>query len=393
MTKEEKQDLIQTAARKAWNDGGQWGLLAMATGTGKSKCAVDEVRTLFIDTAVSSRTASAIPSIYLVVPTEKLRDNNWEAEFAKWGASDEYADLNRYCYASINKVRDQIIDLVILDEGHNLTELNSRFFTSNSIKRVMVLTATPPNPNSEGADLKKVELFKQFRLKTDFYYPIEQARKDGLVSDYELCIVYTQLDETDKYIEAGPKAKRFYQTELENYKFLTKMIQKFAIQNNYIMVKVKSLARMRLIASSKEKMATARLLLEKCKGNRILVFGGSIEQIETLMPGKVYHSKSGKAGHVYLERFMSELEDELGTVAAANEGINFPNLDIGLIAQISSDARALVQRIGRIIRWRPDHKAIIFILIAKGTQDEKWLEAALEGMDRSIIKFIYAKDI
>lgn len=385
LTKEQKQDLIQQAARKAWEDNGEWGLLAMATGTGKSKVAVDEVKKLWLQPYK--------PRVLLIVPTEKLRDDNWRLEFDKWNGHAEYQSLQRSCYASIIKFEQQYYDLVIMDEAHNLSDLNSGFFQKNSVKRVLALSATPPNPNSDGADARKVDLFKQMRLKTDFYYPLEQARKDGLVADYEIWIVQTMLDNKDKYIEAGPKAKRFYQTETERYAFLTKMVQKFAIAKNQVMVKVKSLERMRLIANSKEKLDVCKRILQRFKGNRILVFGGSIEQIEQLMPGQVYHSKSGKAGHEYLAKFMAQEVDECGTVAAANEGLNFPNLDMGLIAQISSDSRALVQRIGRIIRWRPNHKAIVFIVVAVGTQDEKWLEAAIEGMDRSIIKYIHAKNL
>jgi superfamily II DNA or RNA helicase len=214
-----------------------------------------------------------------------------------------------------------------------------------------------------------------------------------LVADYEIWVVRTQLDNVDKYIEAGPKAKRFYQTELERYKFLTKMIQKFAMMKNFIMLKVKSLERMRLIANSIEKLDVCKRLLEKCKGNRILVFGGSIDQIEKLMPGQVYHSKSGKAGHAYLAQFMAEEVDVCGTVAAANEGLNIPNLDIGIIAQISSDSRVLIQRLGRLVRFRPNYKAIIFIIIAKGTKDEEWLKSAMEGMDLSMVKFINTTDV
>lgn len=348
MTKEEKQDLIQKAARKAWEDGGSYGLLAMCTGSGKSKIAVDVVRTLMEPIG-----RVTTPKILLVVPTEKLRDNNWEQEFDKWGAILEYQVLERSCYASIHKYKNEIFDLVIMDESHSITEYNSQFFTSNSVRTLLALSATPPDAKAkEGTDLEKVKLFKQFRIKTDFYYPLDQARKDGLVANYEIWVVQTNLDNTDKYIEAGPKAKRFYQTELERYKFLSKMIQKFAIMKNYVMVKVKSLERMRLIANSKEKLDVCKRLLEKCKGNRILVFGGSIDQIEKLMPGQVYHSKSGKPGHAYLAQFMAEEVDMCGTVAAANEGLNIPNLDIGLIAQISSDSRALVQRINKPVLFK-----------------------------------------
>lgn len=392
LSKEQKQDLIQQAARKAWEDGGEWGLLAMATGTGKSKVAVD-IMTELVREAELNKPVPICPNVVLVVPTEKLRDNNWEVEFAKWGKTEEYHILDRCCYASLNKVRNQIIDLVILDEAHGLTEYNSAFFTNNSIKRVLCLSATPPDPKAGGADVGKVALFKQFRIKTDFYYPLHQARKDGLVADYEIWVVQTELDSTVKYLEAGPKANRYMQTEEQKYKSLSTMIQKFAIAKNYIMVKMKSLERMRLIGNSMQKLEVCKLLLEKCKGNRILVFGGSIDQIEKLMPGKVYHSKSGKAGHAYLAAFMAEEVDEIGTVAAANEGLNFPNLDIGLISQISKDARELVQRIGRIIRYRPNHKSIIFIIVAKGTKDVDWLKVAIADMDHSIIKYINAADL
>lgn len=390
LTKEQKQDLIQQAARKAWKDGGEWGLLAMATGTGKSKIAVDVVSELVKEAQLGGN----IPkNILLVVPTEKLRDNNWEDEFIKWGASIEYNLLQRSCYASILKFDQQVFDLVIMDEIHSLTDLNTGFFQKNSIKRVLGLSATPPDPKAGGADVGKVALFKQFRIKTDFYYPLHQARKDGLVADYEIWVVQTELDLTVKYLEAGPKANRYMQTEEQKYKSLSTMIQKFAIAKNYVMVKMKSLERMRLIGNSMQKLEVCKLLLEKCKGNRILVFGGSIDQIEKLMPGKVYHSKSGKAGHAYLAAFMAEEVDEIGTVAAANEGLNFPNLDIGIIAQISSDSRALVQRIGRCIRHRPDHKSIIFVVLSKGTKDVDWFKAASADMDQALIKYINATEL
>lgn len=387
LTKEQKQDLIQQAARKAWVDGGEWGLWGMATGTGKTRPAIQIVSELLA--------IQPDANIVLAVPTEKLRDNNWQDEFIKWDTIENYDKLVRTCYASITKLKDQVIDLLVLDESHALTDLSVKVFTNNSVRRLLALSATPPDPKAEGADVGKVALFKQFRIKTDFYYPLAQARKDGLVADYEIWIVQTNLDNVKAYLPAGTKAKPFLQTEQQKYNYLTKMVQKFAIDKNYIMVKVKSLERMRLIANSMEKLAVCKLLLEKCKGNRILVFGGSIDQIEQMMPGKVYHSKSGKAGHAYLDAFMSEQVDEIGTVAAANEGLNFPNLDIGLIAQISSDSRSLVQRIGRIIRRRPDenHKSIIFIVVAKGTQDEKWLIAAIADMDHSIIRIIQAKDL
>jgi hypothetical protein len=36
------------------------------------------------------------------------------------------------------------IDLLILDEGHNITALSSEIFKNNKVKNVVLLTAIPP---------------------------------------------------------------------------------------------------------------------------------------------------------------------------------------------------------------------------------------------------------
>ena len=42
--------------------------------------------------------------------------------------------------------------------------------------------------------------------------------------------------------------------------------------------------------------------------------------------------------------------------------------------------------IGRIIRFREGHQAVIYILVAKGTKDEAWLEKALMSFDSKTIE-------
>ena len=72
-------DGVQGRARLAWNKTRK-GTLAMATGTGKSKLAVDRVRELLKEKKHAR--------VLLVVPTQRLRDTNWKAEFEKWGAGE-----------------------------------------------------------------------------------------------------------------------------------------------------------------------------------------------------------------------------------------------------------------------------------------------------------------
>lgn len=383
MTKEEKQAEIQGAAKDAWTLGGEWGGLFMATGTGKSKVAIDKATELDV-TGFPDR-----PKILLIVPTEKLRDDNWREEFVKWKAEYTYNNLTRSCYASINKLSMQDYDLVIADEGHNFTEANTVFFAKNVVRRLMVLTATAPDKNGNETDKGKVLLFKQFRIKADFVYTLDQARADGIVSPYDIVVVETGLDSTTKYIKAGTAAKPFYQTEQAAYDYMCVIIRKMMISSNDA-VKWKTLARMRLIYNSLAKTELAKKIIAKyAPGNRTIVFCGSIEQAGKLAP-HVFHSKSGDKD---LTDFKAGEIDILAVVEALNEGHNIPNVDLGIIVQVSSSAKDLIQRIGRLIRYREGHIARIFIIVAVGTVDENWFKKAIASFDPANISYIHAKNI
>jgi len=384
MTKvDQNKAMVQEAALKAWKDGGEWGLLAMATGTGKSKIAIDVVTEL-------SEPMFAEPKILLIVPTEKLRDDNWLDEFNKWGAGKWYKNLRRSCYVSVTRYEYQQYDLVILDEAHNLTERNSDFFRNNTVKRVLALTATPPDAKGNETEKGKAILFKQFRLKTDFHYTLEQAVADKLVAPYEIRVIECNLDDSSKYIKAGTQAKPFMQTEQQRYTWLSSIILRMQISNNPA-VQWKYLERMRIVHNSIAKQAIARKIIDKyIQGDRALVFCGSIAQAEALCGKQVYHSKTKDTA---LTQFQNQEIDLLGCVEALNEGINVPNVDQGLIVQLSSSVKDLVQRIGRLIRKRPGHKAVVWIVVALNTVDQKWFEKAIADFDKSVITYINAKNL
>lgn len=351
----------------------------------KSKIAIDVVIEL-------SEPMFAEPRILLVVPTEKLRDDNWLDEFNKWGAGKWYKNLRRSCYVSITKYEMQQYDLVILDEAHNLTDRNSDFFQRNTVKQVLALTATPPNPKGGETEKAKALLFQQFRIKTDFEYTLDQAVSSGLVAPFEIKVVECNLDSTQKYIKAGTEKARFYQTEVQRYKYISDLILKLQIAKKEDVLKFKYMERMRLVQNSIAKTRIARVILDRyiAVGERVLVFCGSIKQSEDLMGDNVYHSKSGDK---MLELFQKETLMRLGCVEALNEGINVPNVDQGLIVQLSSSKKDLVQRIGRLIRKRPGHKATVWIIVAVDTVDKNWFEKAIEGFDKSVIEYIHAKNL
>ena len=102
---------IQKEALDAVLVNGGSGVLCLATGAGKSKVAIDYAKLFYESMKKNFR-------CLLVVPTEKLRDENWKDEFDKWKGKVIYrVNVERTCYASLNKLKHKEYDLVILDKN------------------------------------------------------------------------------------------------------------------------------------------------------------------------------------------------------------------------------------------------------------------------------------
>lgn len=376
-------DRVQKEAMQAVIKAGGRGIVVKATGAGKSKVAI----------LYAKKTKPK--TIALIVPTEELRDDTWGEEFKKWKAIDIYEKIDRYCYASAHKIFEKEYDLVILDECHHLTALGSEFFANNNVKDIIALTATLPS------DTEKKDILKSLGLNPVYTITIDQALEMDLVAPFKIKVLFTQLDTVDKYIAAGSKAKPFMTTEYGQYTYITNVInslvgakddpessgQKSLTARDRDYLKVLSLKRMRLIYNLKSKAKVAKVLISSLeKEDRTLIFCGSIAQAEELCPHR-YHSKIHKSNND-LELFKAEKLNTLSCVNALNEGVNISNLDKGIIVQLNSNELNLIQKIGRIIRKRPGHEALIYILCCKGTQDEVWLKKSLENFDAKNIEYL-----
>lgn len=362
-------DLIQAEAIAAWEEANGVGTLAMATGVGKSKIAIDICEKLQKD--------KKDIKILLVVPTQQLRDTNWDKEFKKWGKEHLLANIDKVCYVSLTKKFNKVYDLVILDESHKITPNNSKFFLTNIALKVLSLTATFPLEEDRAALLNDV-------APMVFEYTLDEAVKDGAVAPYEIFVIQTQLEEEEKGIKAGSKDKPFYQSEKKAYEYVNGLIAKARLSDDS-KLQMLLLKRMRLIYNLPSKVRAAERLLKYLKEDeRILIFTGSIDHADKLCDHR-YHSKTNDTA---LNRFVNGELTRLSCVKALNEGINVPDLDIGVVVQLDSKVRNAIQRIGRIVRYRKDHVAKIFLIVCEETQDKVWCENALKGIDENKITYV-----
>ncbi len=367
-------EAVQREAVEAIEKGPANCMVIMATGAGKTKVAIDY--------AISKKWHQQC----LLVPTEKLRDVNWQEEYKKWDAEDLGNATEKYCYASASNVKHNVYDLVILDEGHNITENNSEFFYNNIVKKSILLTATKPDYKK---DFAKYELIKKLEFEVVYEITLDQAVKLGFVAPYDIHVIEVPLDSSNKNIVGGSKLKPFKTTELSMYGWLNTSVRKmlFAKKNATFMI----MKRMRFIYDlpSKEEAAKNLMLNFIPEKDRGLIFASGIEQAERLC-NHTFHSKSSDESY---KLFKEGKIDRLSCVKSLNEGHNFDNLDFALIVQLTSKEKDLIQRIGRILRLREGHKAKIFILVAVGTQDEVWLKKAIENLDQNSITHHYYKNI
>jgi superfamily II DNA or RNA helicase len=376
---EEQTDFINAVRARIQNEAcfaviknGGRGLVVLPTGAGKSKVAVDLIKHYYEDW-------QKLPRVGLIVPTEKLRDENWEEEFTKWKAQEYFTNIAALCYASGSKVKGEKLDLLILDEVHRTTELSSEFFGNNQVNKVIALTATPPTEQD------KIELLENQGIKLVYELSLDQAVRFGFVAPYKITVITVPLNSTLKNVKGGNKKNPFYQTEQAAYDYASTNIENMKPLGGQ-RLQFAILRRMHLIYGLQSKTDVIKYLLEKVVPweERSLIFCSNIKQAEEVCSTS-FHSKSKDDAY---QLFKEGKINRLSCVKALDEGVNFVGLDSAIIGQVNSKERGLVQRIGRLIRYRPGHQAHIYIVMARGTQDEKWLESATENLDENQIEYI-----
>lgn len=376
---------VQDEANLAINNArGHHPAILMATGTGKTKVVIDRIQ-------LDGRRR------LIVVPTIVARDVTWKAEFYKWNRQVEWTKTEIICYDSLASIpigTDEY-DEVYLDEGHNLTPANAVFFKNVKVRKIILLTATKPENQT------KIDLLRSLAIYPSYTITLDEAVKLGLIAPYDIVIITVPLDNTDKYIKAGNQKISWMTTEVLQYNYITSKIKDEERAN-----KMDKLVRMRFLYNCKTKLNAAAWILENIipKKARTIIFAGSIDHARKLCPHR-YHSKPTAtkkdspqrtaqireilvdyAAAEHFDWFQRELINRMSCVEALNENANLTNIDYGFIAQLNASKLDFIQRIGRTLRFRPDHVGKLIILAVEGTVDMDWVRRATSGLNATKIR-------
>lgn len=341
------------------------GILLLAPRVGKTKIAIDTIK------------KEKCKSILWVTPSIKLRDIDIPEEFNTWKAKNYLKKTEIICWSSLADHQGEY-NKIILDEYQEITENNSRGLLDGRIKYKSILCLSGTHPKHD----EKRAILNSLKLDILVEKTIEEAIEEELISDYDIKVVEQSLDDIRRDVPAGSKTKPFVTTEKKMYDYLSQVIRKmtYGKKNPQFMI----LKRMHLIYNSVTKEQIAKFLINKLEGRK-LIFAGSIKQSERLSK----YTFNSSTDDTHLNKFLNQEVDTLACVKSGGTGFTYKNIDHLIIVQSDSDKKGeTTQKFCRSLLLQNNYKAKIWFICLTGTQDEKWIEAALESFDKSKVEYV-----
>ena len=365
----------QRKALNAWARQGFVGSVIAGTGFGKSRVGV-----LAVEHALINKGDALI-----LVPTVQLQEQFVE-EFAKWGVDNTNVEV--ICYQSAYKLKGLHYSIVVCDEIHlGLSSEYRKFFKYNTYDKLLCMTATLPE------ELEYKDLLEKL-APTAYKITLDKCVQLGIVSPYTITCVPVTLTADEKV--AYKKANNSF----VQWKYMLGQFNAFEsaqeiMRNKNATAGDKQKAvmfyraismRKQIVDFAENKISTFANIYKANKDKRILVFGGANDFTDRLCnsiaPNAMsYHSKkTKKQKELALESFKDKTINVLCSTKALNQGFDVPDANMGIICGITSKSLSMIQRVGRLIRFKEDKIGNIIILYVADSQEEKWLKSAVKNL-------------
>ena len=374
----------QRKALKHWVNNNYCGSIIAGTGFGKSRCGVVA--------AVRSLESCDDGRGLVLVPTTQLQDQ-FADEFHKWGYGDMLKRIDIICYQSAYKLQDQHYHVVICDEIHlGLSPKYRKFFSNNTYDRLLCMTATLP----EEPDYK---VLLQAMAPTIYTITLDECVKLGLVAPYKIFCIPVPLtpEEQDEYKKIN-NSFVYWKYQLGQFDAFSEAQRIIRDKNASGADKQAAAQFYRAIRMRKGIVDHAQLkisavqytvedAIEENESAKILVFSGSNGFTDLLAEATspvsaVYHSgKTKKQKEKALENFKSGDTNVLCSTKALNQGFDVADADYGIICGLTSKSLSMIQRVGRLLRFKDGKTSKIVIFYVPNSQEEKWLKSAVKSLD------------
>ncbi len=360
----------QREAVKAWLDNKGKGIIALPTGAGKTIVALAAIEALNQYTLVVTYTKEQMfqwkemIEKYTTWPSEMIGLYYGEEKKLKPITIATY----QTAYRHIHKI-SPLFTMIVIDEVHHLPAEKFKLIAENSFACYRLgLSATVVRE-----DGKHVELFPLMGGIVYSKTPYELA-SEGYLASYTIHQVYVELTSDEKkvfkeYLNAYRK--------LAEGRTFTEILElaKRGDERAQLALKAYTNAK-QVVHKAKAKIDAVKAIVEKelKKGSKILVFTQYVDQAEAL--GKILSCPvitgevDTKTRRRILEAFKEAEKGVLVLTTVGDEGLDIPDVNVGIIVTGTGSRRQFIQRLGRLLRPKPGKHARLYEIIVKGTPEE-----------------------
>jgi len=359
----------QAAALTSWQASGQRGIIALPTGSGKTRVAQAAI------SIVGARTLCLVPTRALLA--------QWVAALGDCGQlGDGVRDLRRLTVATVASARvhaERIgnrFDLLVVDEVHHFGGGGGdEVLEMYTAPLRLGLTATPPEDSERLVGLE--------RLVGPIVY---QASVTDLAGDwlapFELVRLTVDLDPAERETWAyhmgrfRPVCSQFFRlAPRASWPQFVAAARKSAEGR-------KALASFRraraLVAFSAQKRVVLGELLHRHRDRQVLIFTRDNATAYAVAREHLVHPITCDIGRAERREVLDQFaRGDLGVLVSAqvlNEGVDVPEADVAILVGSSGSTREYVQRIGRVLRPSEGKRALVYELVVRGTHEVRQVE-------------------
>jgi superfamily II DNA or RNA helicase len=362
----------QRAALDAWDDAGRRGVLELPTGSGKTVIGLGAVE------RVGEPTLVVVPTIDLLAQWREELES-LDVEVGQLGGGEQtLAPVTVATYDSAYLRADGIGDrfgLVVFDEVHHLGGEGYR-----DIGRLLAaparlgLTATFERP--DGAHEVVADLVGGVVFDLD----AEDLAGEHLAPyDVKRVAVSLTPEERERYEAAQGTFVDYLRTSDlslssgSDWQELVKRSGSSDAAREALLAKERA---RRIVRESDAKVAELESLLDRHRGDRVIVFTASTDLVyrlsERFLLPAVTHETPADEREAILDRFR---EGTYRGVVAANvldEGVDVPDANVAVVLGGSGSSREFTQRLGRVLRPKDDGgRAVLYEVVATETSEER----------------------
>ena len=370
----------QLDAIKAWQAQSYKGILAMATGTGKTLTAIDAVK----------RVRNKIPGAVVVVTvpyqnlavqwTDALREQgievigvfdsyeSWYDQVKNLFMAAQYSDaVTMPCLVCVNaSFKDERFQelltllenarqrnhLLVVDECHHFNAPEHLKKLPDLFTLRLGLSATPYDQFDD-------HYLEQYFGPIAYEFPLSRAIREGFLTRYRYHLLLCELDddETAVYEELTLKIVRIAGGDERMSPETLAKVQPFLLQ------------RARVVGAAKDKLVKLRLHLERigrtpytlfyCGDGKVEEDGEQMRQIERVSEllhvlhwrsSRITATESLKTRELLLEHLKTKSIDAVVSIKVLDEGIDVPACQSAYLLASQSSDRQGIQRRGRVLR-------------------------------------------